>query len=93
MDYARIIIFSIGIIYSLYYYFKSKKNFHLLCAIICWLSPIYVGGNNLHRLFSIETQETVDSISIFLLLLVFIGAFLELFKKEFKKKEKDNDII
>jgi cbb3-type cytochrome oxidase subunit 3 len=88
MDYARIILFSIGIITSFYYYWKHKKDIYLLCAIICWLSPIYVGGLNLRRLFPSEIQRKIDLISLFFLLLVFIGTFLELLKKEINDKRK-----
>ncbi len=51
MDFARVFIFSIGIIIALYKLWKDKEEIYLLVAIAFWLSMFHVGAHNLKQVF------------------------------------------
>lgn len=84
MDIGRILILLPIMMFSIYSFFKHKKDFYLLCAISAWLSLFYVGKHNLHQLLQDSVKTTIDSISKFLLILVFILYFIKSYK-EIKK--------
>lgn len=81
MDIGRILIFLPAMIFFFYSFLKHKKDIYLLCAILAWLSLFYVGKHNLHQLLQDSTKTTINSITIFFLLLVFILYFIKSIKE------------
>ena len=86
MDIGRVFILSAGIIVSIYKFWKNKEEIYLLAAIAFYLSMFHVGPYNLKKFFSETAQSNIDSISVFLLLLVFWRYFIFLFREMKKGK-------